>query len=555
VITIDAHGENLAISFPYEAVSMEAVASIPGSVWFSPGNCWLVPPSAAHAVMLFASGLPEPGTLTEAAQLIFRAAEDRHLRAEASKALTTDWHPTKPLGIQLYPAQRAGVEYAVHHAGGRVIIGDEPGVGKTAQALAIINEMDLYPAVIVPPAMLKENWRREARSVLPGKTVEVLNGAKPTHRLFWADVNIINYDILHHWLDYLPDPGAVVLDEAHMILNLQTIRARACLTLLDRSRGRLALTGTPYMNKTAEGLSLITAIGREDDFGGRTMRATYGKKPLALHKALTETCYLRRRKVDAYADMPGRFWRELYVEGDPAVMEEYRAAEADIVNYLKRRARELMAASGATDDEARVAAWQAGIKAEAAQHLVALNHLRQLAARAKMPAALQWARDFQRGGEKLSIWGWHREVVDGAADALQAVKISGGMPDAVRQQSVDLFQSNPHIKTIACQITAAGVGLTLTAGSTALFVEQGWNPGTMDQALDRHHRLGQTDTVFGYVAIIPDTVDAMMWELIATKRVEVDAATDGIAAEGMESSVMQNLLVDLTRRGLTTNPG
>ncbi|QGJ88164.1 DNA helicase [Arthrobacter phage Edmundo] len=554
MITIDAQGENFAISFPYDARLMDTVASIPGSAWFQPGNCWLVPPNSAHSVLLFMAHLPEPGEVTPGAQVIFRAAEERHLRAEASGALTTDWHPTKPLGLSLYPAQRAGVEYVLN-ADGRCIIGDEPGVGKTLQALAVISELDAYPAIIVPPAMLKENWRREARQALPNKTVEVLKGSKPLPRLLWADVTIINYDILHHWVDVLPDPEAMVLDEAHMIMNLNTIRGRNALKLMNRSKNRLALTGTPYLNKTSEGLSLITAIGREDEFGGRAMKATYGKKPLALHKALTETCYVRRRKVDAYKDMPGRFWRELYVEGDPAIMEEYRAAEADIVDYLKRRARELMEASGATDEQARTAAWVAGVKAEAAQHLVALNHLRQLAARAKMPAVIEWSKNFLHSGEKLSVWGWHRVVVDGAAEALQAVKVAGGMADSHRQESVDLFQNNDRVKTIACQITAAGVGLTLTAGSTAVFVEQGWNPGTMDQALDRHHRLGQTDTVFGHVALLEDTVDVMMWDLIAAKRVEVDAATDGIAADDVETSVMQGLLVGLTERGLTTNGG
>ncbi len=548
---IDAAGENLSISVSYAAETMGLIAEMPGSQWFQPGTCWLIPRTEAAAVLAFAD---EHGAeVTEAAERIFEWHHNRRAAMLKATALTTEWHGKPGLGIDLFPAQRAGVEYAVTHAGGRCIIGDEPGVGKTAQALAVLHELDTFPAVLIVPASLKINWMRETGDVLPHKTVEILRGTKAVPRLVWADLTIINYDILPQWQTSLPDPAGVVIDEAHYIKNPNTARARAVFTLCERpGTVRLALTGTPVLNETKEFFPLIKAIGREGDFGGDQMAALYAKAPVLLNEALRATCYVRRRKADAYKDMPGRFWRPLPLEGEASAMAEYRRAEADIITYLTARARDLMKAAGATDEEAKRHAWVAGMKAEAARQLVAMNHLRQLSAKAKMPAAMAWSKDFLHSGEKLSVWGWHTAVIDGTVAALSSVKISGGMTEGDRQRSVDLFQTNDLVKSIACQITAAGVGLTLTAGSTALFVEQGWNPGTMDQGLDRHHRVGQTDTVFGHVAIIPDTVDQLMFDLIEEKRVEVDAATDGIVADGEEHSVGAGLLVGLTERGLAT---
>jgi hypothetical protein len=548
---VDVMGDSLTITVPYDAESVGEIAEMPGATWYQPGTCWLIPKTAAGDVLAFAAD--HGAECSDAAEQVFEWFHNRRAAMAKATALTTEWTGKPGLGIELYPAQRAGVEYIVNHARGRCIVGDEPGVGKTAQALAVLHEMDAFPAVIEVPASLKINWMREAGQVLPHKTVEILRGATAVPRLVWADITIINYDIMPAWEKVLPDPEGMVIDEAHYIKNPNTARARATFRLCERpGTVRLALTGTPVLNETKEFFPLIKAIGREADFGGEQMAGLYARNPVALNEALRATCYVRRRKADAYKDMPGRFWRPLPVEGEAAAMAEYRRAEADIITYLTARARDLMLASGATDEEAKRHAWVAGMKAEAARQLVAMNHLRQLSAKAKMPAVMQWSKDFLHTGEKLSVWGWHTAVIDGTVAALSSVKIAGGMTEGDRQRSVDLFQTNDLVKSIACQITAAGVGLTLTAGSTALFVEQGWNPGTMDQGLDRHHRVGQTDTVFGHVAIIPDTVDEMMFSLIEEKRVEVDAATDGIVADGEEHSVGAGLLVSLTERGLAT---
>lgn len=548
--TVGRAGDAFTVAFPYDAALMAAVTRIPGSKWMQSLNAWVVPKGQLAAINDLVS---HHGAVLDddAATLV---ADLHAIEAVIAKsgALSTEWQVRPGMGLDLYPPQVAGVDYAVNVAGGRCIIGDEPGVGKTLQAMAVLHELDAFPAVVVCPAGIKINWMRELQRALPNKSIEVLNGVNPRPRLLWADVTIVNYDILPAWVDELPAIAGVIVDEGHYIKNPNTLRSQAALKLCSgASKASIVLTGTPVLNETKEAFPLITAIGRENDFGGPQMSVLYRNHPLDFNRALKSTCYVRRRKADAYADMPGRHWRKLIIEGDPAVMEEYRQAEADIVKYLAGKARAIMEEAGASDDETHVAVWQARMRAEAAEQLVAMNHLRQLAARARMPGMMAWARDFLQGGEKLSLWGWHKEFVGGAADALNAVRITGGMKGDARQQSIDLFQDDPRVRAVACQIIAAGEGVTLTAGSTALFMEQAWNPGKMDQALDRHHRLGQTQAVFGYVALADGTVDGLIYDLIAEKRIEVDAATDGIAPDrDAEVHILQDLTVALAERGL-----
>jgi SWI/SNF-related matrix-associated actin-dependent regulator 1 of chromatin subfamily A len=241
------------------------------------------------------------------------------------------------------------------------------------------------------------------------------------------------------------------------------------------------------------------------------------------------------------------------VEGDPAIMKEYKKAEADIIRYLADLARKISLESGADTEEARRAAIVKSIRARAAEQLVAITTLKQLAAKAKAKVAREWVDNFLANDKKLIVFGWHREIVDDiATNFAGGIKIQGGISAVKRQEAVDLFQNSDEQKVIACQIKAAGVGLTLTAASDVLFIEQGWTPGEMDQAVDRSHRIGQQDSVTGWVMIVAETIDEDIARLIEHKRSVVDRAIDGsnLDDEELQQSAETELLVMLAERGL-----
>ena len=584
---IMVNGNNFAISFEYEGSMIAEVRQMPGSEWSPSLRLWTVPIESVDEIVRFAQ-THEAKVSKEAKALIDEAEEVRNT-IEASQAhdaeITINGFGDET--YQLFPFQRAGVAYAMRAMGyehqngdwvrsialakpdengqgsmlsssGGVLIGDEMGLGKSPQGLALIQAAQAFPTVIVVPASLKLNWEREAHRWIKDARVHVVNGT--SGELPEADIYIANYDILAHWLNKFPPLKGIVLDESHYIKNGSTIRSKACIELSNRvAEGgiRVCLSGTAIVNTPTEIITQLRVINRLDDFGGATkFRSAYGRATnrnlAALNRKLRSTCYVRRRKTEVLKELPPKMWNVVPVEGDTKIMAEYRKAEADIIRYLSELARQVAIESGADSKEAQDAAWRKALRARAAEQLVAISTLKQLAARAKMPAAKEWIGNFLENDKKLVVFGWHREVVDAIAENFSnGIKIQGGLTGEKRQAAVDLFQTEDKQKVIACNIKAAGVGLTLTAASDVLFIEQGWTPADMEQAVDRCHRIGQKDSVTGWLMVTANTIDEDIAMLIDRKRAIVNRAIDGTDQDDTEEgSIVGDLLVSLAERGL-----
>lgn len=431
-----------------------------------------------------------------------------------------------------------------------VLIADEMGLGKTVQAIAILESSESYPALVVCPASLRSNWAREATAWIPHRSVEVLSGRNPHSKPNPpADVTILNYDILDAWADDLPALKAIVLDESHYIKNGATKRTKAAIRLSDRQPHdivRLCLSGTPIVNNPTEILTQLRFLHRHTDFGGVAgfkRRYGAGANLDELNRRLRACCMVRRRKIDVLSELPPKRWATLLFDGDPHRMASYRIAEQDIITHLVTQARDAAEKAGASSEEAWRVAWERAARVGAAQQLVAINVLRRLATEAKMGAVCGWLEDFLVDGRKIVVFAHHRHTIATLASRFpDAVTITGDTSMSDRQENVERFQTDPSCRTMLCSLKAAGVGLTLTAASDVLFVEQGWTPADMDQAADRCHRIGQTDSVTAWVALCADTIDERIAGLIAMKRMTVDAATDG--------SVLPDLIVELAEQGL-----
>jgi SNF2 family DNA or RNA helicase len=224
---------------------------------------------------------------------------------------------------------------------------------------------------------------------------------------------------------------------------------------------------------------------------------------------------------------------------DPA---EYRRAAADVTAYCGEQAAqdktfraEVAEMPVEERSEAiRVRQQSAEHKAAQAEQLTRINALRQLIARLKLPAAIEWLENFVDTGEKIVVFAWHQEIVKALADHFGAATIMGGDSMAARQESVDRFQADPKCQVLVCNILAAGVGLTLTAASNVAFVELEWRPAMLDQAYDRIHRIGQeAESTTGWYLLGngDDTIDTEMWSLIEKKR----AITEGAVATTEDS--------------------
>lgn len=554
--SISIVADEFHLRFLYDRDLIARVRDLPGARWSPRVRQWTVDREAAIEVSEFA--IATGAIIDDTAADLLADAFEAIGRIEASSAADAEID-IPGLGGTLLPFQRAGVAYVLR-AGGDVLIADQMGLGKTVQALASLAALDARPAVIVCPASLKLNWRREVEHWLPGWSVGVISGTRAdNYQNPPPDVTIVNYDVLDTWAETLPTPAAVILDESHYIKNGTTLRTKAAIRLADRTAPdalRLCLTGTPVVNVPGEIVTQLRFLRRLDTLGGVAgFRSRYqsGHNLPELNRRLRSTCMVRRRKDDVLTELPPKRWSTITVDGDPAVMAEYRRAEEDIVSFLADRARIAAEESGATSEEARRIAWETATRAAAAEHLVAISALKRIAARAKIAPARQWIADFLATGSKLVAFAHHREIVDLVADEFATGRrITGETAIPDRQSAVDEFQTDEDAQVIACSLKAAGVGLTLTAASDVLFIEQGWTPADMDQAADRCHRIGQTDSVTAWTMIAAGTIDEDIAALIEAKRIIVDAATDGDPddTDSTSRSILGDLLIRLTEKGL-----
>ncbi len=557
-----------AITFPYDAELVKAVKQIPGARFEGSTKAWLIP-TVAHSLEKMIEFIHKNKfEFDETVQIAIDDLAGQVVKSqenlEASRAAESDFH-VEGLGGELRPFQRAGVAYATQTI--KCFIADEMGLGKTVQALATLQHLKAFPAIIVCPASLKLNWLRESFKWLPGKGCEVWDGKRgwPGH------VNIINYDVLGRQLERLKglQPKAVVFDESHVLKNSRAIRTKAAKEIAAVANVRLCLTGTPVLNRPAELISQLDILGRLQEFGGywqfvkrycQAYKSNFGLDTSGasnleeLNQRMRATCFIRRNKADVLKELPPK--QRSIVPVPISNRAEYQKAERELIAWLKETAMKdetFEASLALLSEEERMEkkrehSEEVAEKARNAEELVRIEALKRLAAHGKMDAVTEWIEDFLESGEKLVLFAHHVDVVQDLARRFNGDSITGQTPIADRQKAVDRFQKDPAAKVIALNLQAGGVGLTLTAASNVAFIELGWTPGIHDQAEDRCHRIGQHDQVTAWYLLGEQTIDEEIQSLIDKKRIVVNAATDG-KIEQQQTGMMTDLLARLKTKG------
>jgi superfamily II DNA or RNA helicase len=526
----------LGLDVNWDPSTLAAFRELPGAEGHGPTlpvDAFLIEPLerflATHAVEVSANARP--------ALEVIRAEHDeavqaiRRSRARSGPSLGD---VESRLGGRLQPFQRGGVAYLLEAR--RAFLADEQGLGKTVQALAALEADDAYPAVVVCPASLKLNWRREIEKWLPHRSVTVLSGT--AHADVGADIVVLNYEVVHGHRERLAlrRPGALVLDEAHFCKNPRAKRTQATRRLADAMPPRalkLALSGTPVLNRPDELISQLRIIGRLADFGSgarfsRRFRGIGAEERIHWH--LRRRCFVRRLKSEVLPQLPAKRQAIVPVELDNE--REYRLAERDVIAWLREQPLDL------SELDAKIAAT---LRAE---RLAQLNTLKRLAARGKLEAALSWIHAFLASGERLVVFAHHQEIQEAVLERHpSAAHILGRDSVGAREAAVQAFQADDGPQLLIGSTRVASQGITLTQASNVAFLELEWTPAIHDQAEDRCHRIGQHDAVTAWYLLAADTIDETMAELIARKRGVVGAVTDGLAAEdaGVVDAVAREL--------------
>jgi len=588
---VTLEGDEIVIRFDYNPSMIEAVRMfIPSVRWDGKNKVWRCPIKNSPDALKFAV----ENRLRMSEELVDRASEVMEQSIallNASQAIDADVE-IPGIAIPLLPYQRAGVSYMKRVRRG--IIGDQPGLGKTAQAIATVASEGQFPMVVVCPNTLKLNWQREIKKFFPKLTVSVLSG-KTSQKIEPSDVIIVNYDICLERNTDIFEHGyrSLVVDESHAIKNGQkkhgcpscgaSLRANskmcyACNTACERpleiwtvrrtaavmqlakalppENFVLLLTGTPITNRPDELIPQLEAVGRLDAFGGpwRFKNRYAPKRNIArntteLNLKLRELCFVRRRKEDVFDELPELRNAVQYLEVSKTNMKEYQRVEVDVVEYFAQRAQALAEEEGSDGTDAY---WQKRIRLEAAQSLVKITGLRDVVSKIKYDAAIEWIDNFLEAGdgEKVIIFAEHIDFVERLYDRYKkiAVKIRGGVSVDDRQKAVESFQNDPSVRLFIANMTSASEGLTLTAASDVIFCELGWTPALHEQCVSRcYARANDMHGATAWYLLVSGTIDETMYDLLEKKKVVVDAVTDGKEVEG--GSVMDGLVRELTERG------
>src|SRR4029078_1161466 len=234
------------------------------------------------------------------------------------------------------------------------LLAEEPGLGKTAQALLAAQVANAYPLLVVVPSVVKINWEREAGLWTPNRSVTVVHGNGDTVDGF-ADIVVVNYEVLDRHVGWFGEFGfrGMVVDEAHFIKNKTSQRSRHALELSERIRARtarpllMALTGTPLINDIEDFRAIWQFLGWIDDKKplGELMDALedtgltpadFGFYPAA-RNSVVDLGIVRRRKVAVAADIPARRVADLPVELDDEIGRSIREAERELARRLLER--------------------------------------------------------------------------------------------------------------------------------------------------------------------------------------------------------------------------
>jgi hypothetical protein len=491
-----------------------------------------------------------------------------------------------PASRDLMPHQAQLVAAAA--AGHRTfLLADEPGLGKTAQALRAAQVANAYPLLVVVPSVVKTHWAREVGMWTPNRKATVVQGNGDTVDGF-ADIVVVNYEVLDRHVGWFASFGfrGMVIDEAHFIKNKNSQRSQHVLELSERIRFRtsrpllMALTGTPLINDIDDFRAIWQFLGWIDETEPRAeLMACLEKTGLtpadpgfyaAARKCVIDLGIVRRRKVDVAADIPARRTADLPVELDEKVGRSIRAAERELARRLvnryetalaRRRAGAVEGIEGIDHDLVRqVATWEQNDTNTNPTGENVFSMMRRIG-QAKAGLAADYAAQLARSAGKVVFFAKHVDVMDvaEAAFARQGIRFSsirGGQTPISRQKNIDAFVNDPDVAIAVCSLTAAGVGLNLQVASNLVLAELSWTDAEQTQAIDRSHRIGQTEPVTAWRIIAAQTIDGRIAELIDSKAGLAARALDG-SDELLWSSadVQHEALVALLTDALTTDPG
>ena len=445
------------------------------------------------------------------------AAQTRKLSARVSSELSVP----APEGLRYYGFQIAGVEFLASRSA--ALLADEMGTGKTIQLAGLLNLTAPRRVLVVTLASMKIVWALELRKWLVDRLIPimVLKGGTKPQDLREEGIWIVNYELLDKFRSELSGRllDLLALDEAHYIKNRSSQRTKAAHLLSRAAKQKILLTGTPLLNCPMELWSLLHFLCPLDwpnfyKFAHRycaPVRTEWGwdysgaRNLEELNTRLRSGLMMRRLKKDVLSQLPplSRALVPLSVSGSGALSDLVSQAGYDPFNLP-----ETLEGSEIPFD--------------------CLAKIRHELGRLKVKAAIQFILEQAEGyNEKFVIFAHHRAVLKELALNLPgSVLVTGETPPEDRLAAIERFSNDATVSYFVAAIHAMGVGVTLSAASRAVFVEQDWTPAILRQAEDRLHRIGQTQAVLIQYLVVPDSIDVNITRTVVAKMDVIERAIE-----------------------------
>jgi SWI/SNF-related matrix-associated actin-dependent regulator 1 of chromatin subfamily A len=399
----------------------------------------------------------------------------------------------------------------------KFILADDMGLGKTTSTIIAALESGSKKVLIICPATLKINWKREIENY-SDKSIYI---AESKNFSTEADFVIINYDIIKNFHDpkkkdesqvLASNFDLVIIDEAHYIKNATAQRTKLINDIVKKVDRLWLLTGTPMTSRPIDYFNLLSLIdspvaknwmayairycqGYQFNVGGRKVWNVTGASNLEELRDRTLGLTLRRLKENVL-DLPDKIITPVYLRLKSKQYEEVMGEYYDWYDKNPEESKSLTV------------------------QFSKLTKVRQIIADEKIAQTIELAENILEQDKKVIIFCNFTDSLNKITEHFgkTAVKLDGSMSKPERQYSVDQFQDNPKVKVFVGNIKAAGVGITLTSAEAVIMNDLSFLPSDHAQSEDRAYRYGQKNNVLVYYPIFENTIEGIIYDILNNKK-------------------------------------
>lgn len=553
----------------------ELCKSLPGSSYDSKVQLWKVPVSWGTCLALRSTFKDD---LVIGPQLAAWAVNERATRVDPANALRdVEQLPEGEGDEDLFPHQRAGVKFLA--TAKRALLADEPGLGKTAQAIRALKKIqddggESFPALIICPNTLKKNWKREFEKWWPGVKVQVITGSATQRRKQFeeeADVYVINWESLRSHSRLAPygsvalarcpqckgmddrvtenrcevherelnriDFKAVIADEIHRSKDPKSKQTRAMWAATGDADVRIALTGTPIASNVLDMWPILHWLSPEEwpsktrwidrmidtmlnAFGGMMVLGVKPHMADEFHAAINPRMR-RMLKARVLPWLPEMVFERRDIEMSTKQAKAYKDMRDNMIAELE--SGEAVIASSVLTQTTRLTQFASAFAEMVTDE--ATGEVRPILSEpsCKVDAVMDDIKSGDFGDDSVAVCAVSRQLIELLSAALtkEGIEhglITGAQTEEERQKAIDDFQSG-KIKWILFTAQAGGVGVTLTTARRLIMLQRPWSLVDHKQALDRIHRIGSEihDSVIVMDYVTEGTIEERVIQVLESK--------------------------------------